>query len=143
MFPMVDTPETFDEAKAFALQVAAEYRLSVENVRFGMMLEVPSVLFDMDAFNARVDFYSIGTNDLTQYLFAVERTHPKLHIPADHPLIFRVIEHIVRHTDKPVGLCGELAAHPAATRKLIDAGLTTLSVNPSRIAELKERIRHV
>jgi phosphocarrier protein FPr len=143
MFPMIATPEEFDEAKAFAQEVAARYRLDIGNVRFGMMLEVPSVLFDMEAFNTRVDFYSIGTNDLTQYLFALERTHPVLHTPVDHPILIRVVEHILRHTDKPVGLCGELAAHPAATRKLVDAGLTTFSVNPSRIAELKERIRHV
>jgi phosphocarrier protein FPr len=143
MFPMISTPEEFEEAKRFALDIAAKYRLSVDNVRFGMMLEVPSVLFALDVFDKYVDFYSVGTNDLTQYLFATERTHPSLHVAIDHPLLFRIIEHIIQHSDKPVGLCGELAAHPHATRKLIDAGLTTFSVNPSRIAELKERIRHV
>lgn len=143
MFPMIATPEEFDRAKTFAMQTAQKHRCDITHVRFGMMLEVPSVLFAMEAFNRRVDFYSIGSNDLAQYLFAVERTHPELYVDETSPALLRAVQTALQQSDKPMSLCGELAAHPKTTAALIDAGLRTFSVSPAAIAELKERIRRV
>ena len=143
MFPMVATVEEFVEAKRFAQEVAASYTLDISRVQFGMMVEVPSVLFTLKAFDEVVDFYSIGTNDLTQYLFATERTHPTLSVAPLSEALWGAIEKILIETTKPVSLCGEIAAEVEAIPKLITLGIGTLSVSPGRIATTKETIRHV
>ena len=143
MFPMISTVEEFNEAKHFAQEVAKKYQLDIAHIQFGIMIEVPSVLFLMEAFNKVVDFYSIGTNDLIQYLFAIERTHPTLKVDALSPVVLEAIENIVKKATKPVSICGELAANTQALSKLLDRGIETLSVSPKSIAQTKEGIRHV
>ena len=143
MFPMVSSVEEFNFAKNFAQDVANKYGLDISNILFGIMIEVPSVLFLIKDFNEVVDFYSIGTNDLTQYLFAIERTHTSLKADELSPVIFSALEKIVAESTKPVGICGELAANEKAIKKLVNLGLTTLSVSPKSIASTKEEIRHV
>ncbi len=143
MFPMVSTIEEFIKAKSFAQDVALKQNIDISHIHFGIMIEVPSVLFLMEAFNTIVDFYSIGTNDLTQYLFAVERTHPLLKIDELSPVVFSALETIVKQATKPVSICGELAANTDAIEKLIHLGLTTFSVSPKSIAQTKEIIRNV
>ncbi|MEA1954574.1 MAG: HPr family phosphocarrier protein [Campylobacterota bacterium] len=143
MFPMISSVEEFNEAKAFAINVAKEHKLNIENIHFGMMIEVPSVLFLIEAFNEIVDFYSIGTNDLTQYLFAIERTHPTLKTDTLSPVIFSAISSIVQKATKPVSICGELASNKKAIAKLLHCGIELLSVSPSSIAQTKEEIRNV
>ena len=143
MFPMISSVEEFKEAKYFAYEVAKKHQIDIAKLQFGIMIEVPSVLFLIEAFNQVVDFYSIGTNDLTQYLFAIERTHPTLKTDALSPVIFDVIETIVKKATKPVSICGELAANKDAIAKLVNLGIETLSVSPKSIAKTKEEIRHV
>jgi len=143
MFPMISTPEEFSKAKDFAMQTAQKYGLSISSIRFGMMIEVPSVLFMLDAFDAIVDFYSIGSNDLTQYLYAIERTHPTLQPPLDTPALFHAVAHITAHCNKPVSLCGEIAGDPTHTAALIQSKIRTLSLSPARIARIKEAIRSI
>jgi len=143
MFPMVSTVEEFSKAKTFAKEVAQKHCININHIDFGIMVEVPSTLFLIPAFNEVVDFYSIGTNDLTQYLFAVERTHPLLKVDALSPVVFSALESVVKQATKPVSICGELAANTDAIEKLVNLGLTTLSVNPKSIAHTKETIRHV
>jgi phosphocarrier protein FPr len=143
MFPMVSTVEEFNKAKSFAQNVAQKHSIDIVHIDFGIMIEVPSVLFLIEAFNEVVDFYSIGTNDLTQYLFAVERTHPLLKVDELSPVVFSALESIVKQATKPVSICGELAANTDAIEKLVNLGLTTLSVSPKSIAQTKEHIRHV
>ena len=143
MFPMVSTVEEFTQTKYFAQRVAKKHQLDISNIRFGIMIEVPSVLFLLKAFNDVVDFYSIGTNDLTQYLFAIERTHPSLKVDALSPVLFSAIETILQKATKPISICGELAANKEAVAKLVDLGIETLSVSPKSIAQTKELIRHV
>ncbi len=123
--------------------VAKKHQLDISNIRFGIMIEVPSVLFLLESFNDVVDFYSIGTNDLTQYLFAIERTHPTLKVDALSPVLFSAIETILQKATKPVSICGELAANKEAIAKLVNLGIQTLSVSPKSIAQTKELIRHV
>jgi len=143
MFPMVATVDEFIEAKKFAQDVASKHELDISHLQFGIMIEVPSVLFLIEEFNKVVDFYSIGTNDLTQYLFAIERTHPTLKTDALSPVVFSALETIVTKATKPVSICGELASKTTAIPKLIALGLQTLSVSPKSIAQTKEIIRHV
>jgi len=142
MFPMIATPQEFREAKRFALEVADKGGFRTDRIAFGMMVEVPSVLFDIKRFNASVDFYSIGTNDLTQYLYAIERTHPTLRV-TDNTALMHALSYIVTQTTKPVSLCGELSADLAKTEALLRLGLRTFSVAPLTVPELKERIRRV
>jgi len=143
MFPMVSSIEEFTSAKQFAQDVAKQYHLDISNILFGIMIEVPSVLFLLAKFNEVVDFYSVGTNDLTQYLFAIERTHPLLKTDELSDVVFSALEMILTQSTKPVSLCGELAANPKATQRLIALGMTQLSVSPKSIAQTKENIRHV
>jgi len=143
MFPMVSTVEEFTAAKAFSLNVAKKYALSVEAIQFGIMVEVPSVLFLMPSFNRVVDFYSIGSNDLIQYLFAIERTHPSLKVEPHSSVIYDAIRTIVEQAKKPVSICGELAGDKDAIGRLIALGIERVSVSPRHIATIKEEIRHV
>lgn len=143
MFPMVSTVEEFTKAKSFTKEIAAKNQIDISNVRFGIMIEVPSVLFLMKDFNKIVDFYSIGTNDLTQYLFATERTHPLLKTDTLSPVVFSAIDNILKQTTKPVSICGELASNTKAIKKLLSLGLNTLSVTPKLIAQTKESIRNI
>jgi len=143
MFPMVSRVEEFIEAKNFALEVASSNGVDISHILFGIMVEVPSVLFLLSEFDKVVDFYSIGTNDLSQYLFATERTHPILKIDANSPAIFYAITMIKNSVTKPLSICGELASDLSAIPKLIDIGIDTLSVSPKSVADTKEEIRYV
>ncbi|KYJ86071.1 HPr family phosphocarrier protein [Sulfurovum riftiae] len=143
MFPMVSTVDEFTEAKIFAERTAEKHKLDIASIRFGIMVEVPSVLFLIPDFNRVVDFYSIGTNDLTQYLFAIERTHPSLKVDEHSPVVFDAIRTVIVQADKPVSICGELAGDPEAIGTLLKIGMETLSVSPKSIATTKEEIRHV
>ncbi|HQR72948.1 MAG TPA: HPr family phosphocarrier protein [Sulfurovum sp.] len=142
MFPMVSSVEEFVNMKRFAQEIAKKYALDISHLRFGIMIEVPSVLFLLEAFNEVVDFYSIGTNDLTQYLFAIERTHPLLRTDECSPVVFSALEMIMQKATKPVSICGELAANKDALPILLKLGIATLSISPSSIAQTKEEIRH-
>jgi len=143
MFPMVSTPKEFIDAKNTTIKLANKYKLKLDNIKFGIMIEVPSVIFQLDSFNALVDFYSIGTNDLTQYLFAIERTHPTLHIDPLSDTVFDVLEMIYNKSDKPISICGEIASIPQASQRLIEIGFDSLSITPSKIPLIKETIRSI
>jgi len=112
----------------------------------GVMIETPSAALMADALAARVDFLSIGTNDLTQYTLAAERGNPNLAAFADalHPAVLRLIKMVAdaaaRH-GKWAGVCGEVAADPAAAPVLIGLGVTELSLNPAGIPKIKSVVR--
>lgn len=143
MFPMVSTLSEFTKVKRLAQELAQEHAIEINHIQFGIMIEVPATLFLLDDFNKVVDFYSIGTNDLTQYLFAVERTHATLVTDPLSPVIFDAIDWIMRKAEKPVSICGELASNSEAIPKLIDLGVDTLSLSGKNIPQIKEEIRHV
>jgi len=143
MFPMISTTQEFIEAKTIAQKVAKENNLDISKLQFGIMLEVPSVIFALKAFDKLVDFYSIGSNDLTQYLFAIERTHPSLSVDPTSPMLFEALKQIINTTNKPLSICGELAGLEVATEALIDMGYETLSVSAKLIPNLKEHIRQL
>ncbi len=143
MFPMVSQKEEFRRAKRVAFDVAREHNIDISNILFGIMIEVPSVILALKVFDKGVDFFSIGTNDLTQYLFAIERTHPILKVDLTSPIIISALKIIIDNTSKPISICGELAGIEEATPELINMGYTNLSVSSKLIPSLKEKIRSI
>ncbi len=143
MFPMVSEKEEFRKAKKLAIDVAKEYNIDISNILFGIMIEVPSVILALKVFDKGVDFFSIGTNDLTQYLFAIERTHPILKVDLTSPIVMSALKIIIDNISKPISICGELAGIEEATAELINMGYTNLSVSAKLIPSLKEKIRSI
>ena len=144
MLPMVADLAELRAARAILAEVAAE--LSAPALEVGIMIEVPSAAILARAFAPEVDFFSIGSNDLTQYTLAMDRTHPALAARADglHPAVLRLIELTVEAAHahgKWVGLCGELGADPVAVPILVGLGVDELSVNVPAVAAVKARIR--
>ncbi|WP_437623093.1 phosphoenolpyruvate--protein phosphotransferase [Sorangium sp. So ce1151] len=146
LLPMVAGIEELREAK----QVLEEERRRAGSppVELGVMVEVPSVAIQADRFAAEVDFFSIGTNDLTQYTLAMDRTHPRLASRQDalHPAVLRLIAATVqaaRKHERHVGICGAVASDPDAVAVLIGLGVTELSVSVQAMPEVKARIREL
>jgi phosphocarrier protein FPr len=144
MFPMITTLEDWRAARQLVTEIQAE-RDSAQ-VELGIMVEVPAAALLADRFAREVDFFSIGTNDLTQYTLAMDRTHPALSAQADglHPAVLRLIDQTVRaahSAGKWVGVCGELAANPEAVPILVGLGVNELSVSVPAIPAIKAQIR--
>ena len=134
MFPMISTIEDYVEAKAFVTKVAKE--LNVEAPPMGIMVETPASAFIADKFSEIVDFISIGTNDLTQYIMAADRGNSNLGHYQDplHPAVLRAISNVIDCSDKnniEVSVCGEMSSDPVAAFALYVLGLKTFSMAPS------------
>ncbi|HKY68814.1 MAG TPA: phosphoenolpyruvate--protein phosphotransferase, partial [Acidimicrobiales bacterium] len=146
MFPMVARLEDLDAAVAAA--EAARTEVGADPVDLGVMIEVPSAALMAAELAARVQFLSIGTNDLTQYVLAMDRTHPMLARQADalHPAVLRMIRAVVdaaRPTDAWVGVCGGVAGEPEGALILTGLGVDELSVSIPAVAAVKARLRGV
>jgi phosphotransferase system, enzyme I, PtsP len=150
MFPMVSEPWEFDEAKAlFETQrkwLSERGKRLPTTVRYGAMLEVPALAEVLDVLLPNLDFLSIGTNDLTQFLFAADRANPKLAERYDwlSPAILRFLARIVREANVykvPVGVCGEMGGRPLEAMALIGLGIDRLSITPAAIGPVKAMIR--
>jgi phosphotransferase system enzyme I (PtsP) len=127
------------------LDLAAEGQAAAKP-QIGAMIEVPSAVYLISALSKRVDFFSIGTNDLTQYLLAVDRSNPRVQGFYDslHPAVIHVIHDIVQSAhrqNKPVGVCGEMTGNPACALLLLGIGVDSLSMNPSDLPRVKWTIR--
>ncbi len=114
----------------------------------GIMIEVPSAALLVDQLAGLVDFFSIGTNDLTQYVLAADRDNPGLPQFQDalHPAVLRLIAQVTRAAHehgRHVGVCGEAASDPAAARLLVGLGVDELSLAPALIPKIKETIRTI
>jgi phosphoenolpyruvate-protein phosphotransferase len=144
MFPMISTLEDVERAWAITDQVREE--LNAPPVPRGIMVEVPSAVLLADHLAKEVDFFSIGTNDLTQYTLAMDRLHPQLARQADalHPAVLRMIDKTVqaaRSAGKWVGVCGGIAGDPKGAVILTGLGVSELSVSVPSIASVKAEIR--
>ncbi|HEX9925053.1 MAG TPA: phosphoenolpyruvate--protein phosphotransferase, partial [Anaerolineae bacterium] len=144
MFPMVAHLEEWRAARQMVERIRQE--LKSPAVELGIMVEVPAAALLADSFAREVDFFSIGTNDLTQYTLAMDRTHPVLSAQADglHPAVLRLIDQTVRAAHaagKWVGVCGELGADPQAVPILVGLGIDELSVSVPAIPGVKAQIR--
>ncbi len=146
MFPMIGRIEEFFAAKAILDEVLVQY--PHDQLQVGIMLEVPSAAVMAHQFAKEVDFFSIGTNDLTQYVLAIDRGHPVISKDADglHPSILQLIHQAVtaaHREGKWVGVCGELAADPDAVPLLVGLGVDELSMSAKSIAMTKAMIREM
>lgn len=152
MFPMVSEPWEFDQARSlFERQrqwMVGQGKKLPTAIKYGAMLEVPALAECLDILLPNIDFLSIGTNDLTQFLFAADRAHPKLAERYDwlSPAILRFIRRVTREAhaaNVPVAICGEMGGRPLEALALIALGIDRLSVSPAAVAPLKAMIRGV
>ncbi len=150
MFPMVSTLDEISQAREIfersRLALAAEGRAYSEKVQLGIMVEVPSAAIMANVLADFVDFFSIGTNDLSQYTLAAERTSADVAYLADpfQPAVIGLIRLVIEaahNKGKWVGVCGELAGEPLATPLLLGLQLDEFSASPKLIPELKQTIR--
>ncbi len=146
MFPMISTLEDLQEAKRITEEVRRE--MDAAPVEIGIMIEVPSAVVMADEFAREVDFFSVGTNDLTQYTLAIDRGHPVLAKQADglHPAVLRMIDRTVQAAaaaGKWVGVCGGMAGDPKGAAILIGLGVAELSISIPSLAAVKAKIRQL
>lgn len=149
LFPMIISLEELKEAKVLlnrAREELTDEGLQIPLPRVGVMIEVPAAVYLVEALARRVDFLSVGTNDLVQYLLAVDRNNSRVASLYDplHPASIRALELIAegtRRAGKPVSVCGEMASDPAAIILLLGMGFDNLSVNVSAIPRVKWVIR--
>lgn len=148
MLPMVKDVGEFRAARAIFERLLDEIPAAerATDVQLGVMIEVPSAALLAPALAAEVDFFSVGTNDLTQYTLAIDRDHPELSAQADglHPAVLRLIEMTVAAAHahgKWVGVCGELASDTLAVPVLVGLGVDELSVSARQVPLVKARLR--
>jgi phosphotransferase system enzyme I (PtsI) len=152
MFPMVSSLREVRKAKELVEQAKASLRAEKhsfdDGLKIGVMIEVPSAAVLAGEIAKEVDFLSIGTNDLIQYLLAVDRGNDIVSqlYQEFEPAVLRTIRHIIKEAHKnkiPVGMCGEMAGDPVATVLLLGLGLDEFSVIPTVLPEIKKIIRSV
>jgi phosphotransferase system enzyme I (PtsP) len=152
MFPMVSAVDEFDRAKVFVEHELTHLRKHGHNlperIEIGAMVEVPALLFQLDELFSRVDFLSVGSNDLVQFLYAADRGNSWVadrFDPISVPVL-RALRDIVdkgREHGKSVTLCGELASKPLGALALVALGYRTLSVSPSALGPIKAMLMDV
>ncbi|MBL8250899.1 MAG: phosphoenolpyruvate--protein phosphotransferase [Candidatus Competibacter sp.] len=149
LFPMITTVEEVDEALRLLDQVRRELeREGFPHARpeIGVMIEVPSAALQAAQLASRVDFLAVGTNDLTQYLLAVDRDNGQVAKLYDslHPAMLKIIAHVIdggRQAGRPVHLCGELSGDPGAAVLLMGMGAASLSANAMSVPRVKWALR--
>ncbi|MBQ7981121.1 MAG: phosphoenolpyruvate--protein phosphotransferase, partial [Oscillospiraceae bacterium] len=152
MFPMITSVWELEEILALCEEVKQELRNSSieysDNIELGIMIETPAAAVISDKLAPMVDFFSVGTNDLTQYTLACDRQNPQLERFCDphHEAILSLIqiaaESAHRH-NKWIGICGELAADTSLTETFLRMGIDELSVSPSFVLRVRDRVRTI
>ena len=150
MFPMIISVDEVKAAKEMCATVQEELKsegIPYGKVELGIMIETPAAVMISDLLAKEVDFFSVGTNDLTQYTLAIDRQNPKLDniYDAHHLAILRMLRMIIDNGHKEgcwVGICGELGADVTLTDTFIKMGIDELSVSPSMILKVREQIRN-
>ena len=149
MFPMIDSEEEMDEIEKIIGEVKEDLRekdIPFKDIMTGIMIETPAAVMISRELAIRVDFLSIGTNDLTQYTLAMDRQNPLLKDKYNdhHPAVLRMVRMVVESAHKEgkrVGICGELAADTALTGKFLEMGVDFLSVVPACVLPVRKAIR--
>ena len=151
MFPMIISLQELLEAKKILREAEEELTrqgLSYRHPEIGVMIETPAAVMISETLAGEADFFSIGTNDLTQYTLAIDRQNPKLDPFYDphHPAVLEMIRMTVENAHKHgawVGICGELGADPELTETFVNMGIDELSVAPSMVLSIRDRIRKI
>jgi phosphotransferase system enzyme I (PtsP) len=155
MLPMITSVSEVSEAKRLIRQAfyeveeeAQEHGESLRMPKIGVMLEVPAVLYQLPQLSKIVDFFSVGSNDLTQYLLAVDRNNPRVAELYDsyHPAVLSALHTIAKHSELlqvPVTVCGELAGEPGGVVLLLAMGYRKLSMNNHNLLKVKWIIRNI
>ncbi len=151
MFPMIISVSEVKDAKAILEECRKELIAEgkeIGEVEIGIMIETPAAVMLADELAEEVEFFSIGTNDLTQYTLAIDRQNPKLDpfYDSHHPAVLRMIEKTVQAGHRHncwVGICGELGADTTLTETFLRMGLDELSVNPGGVLGLRKVIREL
>lgn len=149
MFPMVISVREVRDAKELLEECRAELKergVAMGEVEIGIMVETPAAVMMAEELAEEVQFFSLGTNDLTQYTLAIDRQNPKLDnfYDSHHPAVLRMIKHTVEAGHRHgcwVGICGELGADQTLTETFLRMGLDELSVSPSAVLPLRKLIR--
>lgn len=149
LLPMISSVNEIDEAIGLVRRAYEELVEDGEQVSYpkiGVMIEVPSAVYQVPAMAKRVDFFSIGSNDLTQYLLAVDRNNAQVSdlFNALHPAVLRAIHQVVLEAhavDRPVSVCGEMAGDPAAVLLLLGMGVDSLSMSSASLLRVKWVLR--
>ncbi len=146
MFPMIGRMSEWRKARDIAERIRLQ--LNAPPLPLGIMIEIPSAAMVAEHLAKEVDFFSIGSNDLTQYTLAIDRLHPDLCSEADsyHPALVKMIAMTVKAAQahgKGVGVCGNAAANPSLATLLVGLGVTELSVSPANVGAVKNIIRAV
>lgn len=148
MYPMIANMWEIDRIKEIENEVKEELErqgINIGNPQTGIMIETPAAVMISDELAKKVDFFSIGTNDLTQYTLAVDRQNSKLDAFFDphHPAVLKMIKMVVDNAHKAgiwAGICGELGADTSLTRKFLKMGVDELSVSPGRVLPIRQII---
>ena len=152
MFPMVATLSEVQTARSILEEcrdeLVAEKKPAANNIEVGIMVEIPSAAIMADHLAPEVDFFSIGTNDLSQYTLAADRTNPTVASLSNafQPSVLRLVRDVIRAAhahSKWVGMCGELAGEPLAVPILIGLGLDEFSMSPPMVPTIKQIIRSI
>ncbi len=151
MFPMISNLDEVEQAMALLQRARDELQdegMPVTMPPVGVMIEVPAALFQLEDLLRRVDFVSVGTNDLTQYLLAVDRNNPRVGKLYDdlHPAVLRALAMLIRTVQgqgKPISVCGSMAGDPAGALLLIALGVNDLSMSAASILRVKRVVRSV
>ncbi len=148
MIPMITSLWEIRRVKEIVAEITqelAEQGIACGTVELGVMIETPAAVMISEELAQEADFFSIGTNDLTQYALAIDRQNEKLHdfFDAHHPAVLRMIELTVKNAHKAgiwVGICGELGADTELTETFVKMGIDELSVSPALLLPVKEKI---
>lgn len=150
MFPMIISVSEVKQIKTILQSVKDELKeegIAYKDVEIGVMIETPAAVMISEELGKEVDFFSVGTNDLTQYLLAIDRQNPKLDAFYDphHPAVLRALQMIIDNGHKGgawVGICGELGADLSLTETFLKMGVDELSVSPTFILPVRDAVRN-
>ena len=151
MYPMISSEEEMDEIEEIIREVKSgldEKGIPYKHIKTGIMIETPAAVMISDLLAEEVDFFSIGTNDLTQYTLAIDRQNSKLDniYDAHHPAVLRMIQKTIENGHKAgcwVGICGELGADMTLTETFLKMGIDELSVSPTFVLPIRKLIREM
>ncbi len=151
MYPMIISPEEIKKIKKIVEDVRSELDsqgIAYGDVEQGIMIETPAAAIMSDVLAKEVDFFSIGTNDLTQYTLAIDRQNSRLDSFYDphSEAVLRLIEMTVKNAHEAgiwAGICGELGADLSLTERFLEMGVDELSVSPGCILQLRKTVREI